>query len=453
MGGATIGEGEPSLEQRESVATLLRRSREEFGEDLRAVAHALRIRYVYLKSIEEGRFKELPGATYAVGFVRSYAEYLGLDGEEIVERFKEEVDNLDQKQELVFPTPVPEGKVPGGALILISVLLVAVAYGTWFYLSSQGKTIADLVPAVPEELLALIEDEAPATMEPSPEGDPTQAIAASDPSDLPVSTVGVDGAEMVDAGGLADAPDSGTPAAPTPNEPSDGATAVTQSSPAATVRRNGMPAMEPTVPTEGEDAPVQELTIAELTEAPLGEAAPPPEPPSAPAASAAEEASSRVTLARVIGARQEAAQTDGSPAVEPLPTAESSADESAPEPSDDSAIPPAPAMTQIAATRGREPQVYGVDNSDARIILRARQDSWVQVRDAQDGLLITRVLRSGDEYRVPNRPGLTLLTGNAGGIEIEVDGAKLSPIGPVGSVRRDVVLDPEALLQGTAIPQ
>ncbi len=76
------------LEPRESVSDILLRAREEYGQDLRSVSDSLRTRYTYLLAIEEGRFNDLPGATYAVGFVRTYADYLGLDSEEIVRRFK-----------------------------------------------------------------------------------------------------------------------------------------------------------------------------------------------------------------------------------------------------------------------------------------------------------------------------------------------------------------------------
>ena len=70
--------------------------------------------------------------------------------------------------------------------------------------------------------------------------------------------------------------------------------------------------------------------------------------------------------------------------------------------------------------------------------MNAIQDSWVQVRDAGGELLLTRVLRAGEIYRVPDEPGLTLVTGNAGGLEILVDGESLGIMGPVGKVRRDV---------------
>src|SRR3546814_7028276 len=92
--------------------------------------------------------------------------------------------------------------------------------------------------------------------------------------------------------------------------------------------------------------------------------------------------------------------------------------------------------------------VCSSDLTDARIVLRAHQDAWVQVRDREGNLLLTRVLRVGDSYQVPNQADLTLLTGNAGGLEISVDGNPLPALGPVGAVRRNIPLDPAALLGG-----
>ena len=68
-------------------------------------------------------------------------------------------------------------------------------------------------------------------------------------------------------------------------------------------------------------------------------------------------------------------------------------------------------------------------------------------------LVMTKLLRSGDTYVVPARRGLSLLTGNAGALEIEVDGKLVPSIGPVGTVRRNVALDAEKLTSGTAITQ
>jgi cytoskeleton protein RodZ len=101
----------------------------------------------------------------------------------------------------------------------------------------------------------------------------------------------------------------------------------------------------------------------------------------------------------------------------------------------------------------RQPRSYGVENASARIVLRARLDSWVQVFAADESLILTRVLQPGDSYRVPDQAGLSLVTGNAGGLEIEVDGTTLPPLGPVGAVRRGIALDAERLLTGTAMAQ
>jgi cytoskeleton protein RodZ len=120
----------------ESVAAELRRAREDLGRDLVRIAGDLKIRRVYLEAIEEGRFDDLPGTTYAVGFIRAYADHLGLDSIEIVCRFKDEVEGVNERLQLVFPTPAPESKIPSGAVLLISVLLIALAYGGWYYLSS-----------------------------------------------------------------------------------------------------------------------------------------------------------------------------------------------------------------------------------------------------------------------------------------------------------------------------
>ena len=60
---------------------MLRERRQQLQLDLDAVAEALRIKPVYLAAIEQGRTEELPGPTYAIGFIRAYANYLGFDGD------------------------------------------------------------------------------------------------------------------------------------------------------------------------------------------------------------------------------------------------------------------------------------------------------------------------------------------------------------------------------------
>ena len=114
---------------------------------------------------------------------------------------------------------------------------------------------------------------------------------------------------------------------------------------------------------------------------------------------------------------------------------------------------PPTSEAQVATVDSQAPTAFSEGNADARIVLRAKLDSWVQVRDEENNVLMTRILRMGDTYRAPNRPGLTLLTGNAGALEILVDGNIVPAIGPIGAVRRNVALDAERLLAGRAVDE
>ena len=138
----------------ESVGELLARTRLSYSQDLRHVAQALRIRYAYLNAIEKGQFNELPGTAYAVGFVRTYADFLDLDSDEIVERFKREIQGMDKHAQLHFPTPAPESSIPGGAVFLICAVVAALAYGGWFYLSDRDREVAEGISEVPDRLQA-----------------------------------------------------------------------------------------------------------------------------------------------------------------------------------------------------------------------------------------------------------------------------------------------------------
>lgn len=86
---------------------------------------------------------------------------------------------------------------------------------------------------------------------------------------------------------------------------------------------------------------------------------------------------------------------------------------------------------------------------NARIVLKARTDCWIEIKDTDSGKLVyARLLRAGDTYPVADRPGLRLLAGNAGGLDIMVDGKTLPPLGRPGAVVRNIALDPARLPEG-----
>ncbi|MFZ1413127.1 MAG: RodZ domain-containing protein [Defluviicoccus sp.] len=108
-----------------------------------------------------------------------------------------------------------------------------------------------------------------------------------------------------------------------------------------------------------------------------------------------------------------------------------------------------PRGTPTQASAGAFPPDRLVTSDSAgntRIVLKARMDCWIEIKDTGSGKLIyARLLRAGDTYPVADRPGLRLLAGNAGGLDIMVDGRTLPPLGRPGAVVRNIALDPAGL--------
>ncbi|GAB5470620.1 MAG: hypothetical protein Kilf2KO_36500 [Rhodospirillales bacterium] len=344
-----------------TVGALLAQTRAGFGQDVEEVSSALRIRPVFLKAIEEGRYNDLPGLTYGVGFVRSYAHYLGLDVDDCVDRFKDEAAGIERTPNLVFPAPVQEAKVPTGAIILVSLILVGLAYLVWTYVSRDAEPPASPVAETP----ALANDS---------------------------STVAETGSSAIASGAELIAADSA------------GVTAKSEGS-----------------------ADAAGGTIA---------------PPS-PASGGEGGAASTVALAEGTAAETQAAGGDA--ATGGSATASSGA---LPIEGTGQAIVFSEAASNLqpaAVGEGAESSATATPFTGPRVVLRATQDSWVQIRDAGNTSIFTRVLRSGDTYEVPDQAGLTLLTGNAGGLDITVDGQEIPKLGRSGQVRRNVSLDPDTL--------
>jgi cytoskeleton protein RodZ len=71
------------------IGSSLRTAREHQELELSAVERETRIRTKYLEALEEERFDVLPGTAYVKGFLRTYADFLGLDGPRFVDEFNE----------------------------------------------------------------------------------------------------------------------------------------------------------------------------------------------------------------------------------------------------------------------------------------------------------------------------------------------------------------------------
>ena len=130
----------------------LREARLRGGYSLSDAAHVLRIQEHYLEALEEGRFDQIPGTTYIIGFLRSYSGFLGLDPDEIIDAFKREQGLGTKEPRLAFPSPSDSSPKPKFWLILLVLVLAGLAYGGWQYQSTGGQIATDLVDDVSTKL-------------------------------------------------------------------------------------------------------------------------------------------------------------------------------------------------------------------------------------------------------------------------------------------------------------
>jgi cytoskeleton protein RodZ len=127
----------------DSVAFLFRRERIVRMRRLSEIADELKIREFYLQALEDGAFEDLPEGTYACGFVRAYADLLGLDSAEIVARFRaERGDGSAIAPPPAFLSENREARAPSGTIVLLSLLLVASTYAGWLYRSGGDDSPA-----------------------------------------------------------------------------------------------------------------------------------------------------------------------------------------------------------------------------------------------------------------------------------------------------------------------
>ena len=279
MSAETLGIDEDKGFTELPVGEILRRTRVHYGQSLEDIEAHTRIRANQVQALEEGDVEQLPARVYAIGFVRSYAEHLGLDGDHMVRLFKEQAIEKVPEVEIYSAANADDTSSPPIWLVITSVVFVLIAAAVWSNSWTQEREVVEVIPAVPDT----IQDSA--------------------------------------FGGSAK-----------PKEDS----------------------------ADSEEG-------AEIAEE---------------------------------GVAEEAAESD---MAEPV----------------------------IPAQKG--------------IILNIRKNSWVEIRDRSGKRLISRVLKTGDQYFVPDRPDLSMSIGNASGVEVQIDGVVMRPLGKDAEVKRRIPLDADFL--------
>ena len=125
------------------IGTSLREARTRRRIEFAQAEQATKIRGKYLRALEDERFEVLPSQTYVKGFLRTYADYLGLDGQLYVDEFNSRfVAGDDGDYRVARRSPPPqEGRLQRNAIVFALVaitVVIVVVVSAWTALGGKA---------------------------------------------------------------------------------------------------------------------------------------------------------------------------------------------------------------------------------------------------------------------------------------------------------------------------
>jgi len=460
-----------SSEEDTTVGALLRSRRLRQGENLEQIAKVLRIKHSYLQAIENNQHEDLPGTIYATGFIRTYAEYLGFEGEQIIKKVKAEVNELTESPKLVFPSLIPEDGIPGGAVVVIGLLIACLGYFTWYWTTSSDYFVADSVPTIPKELAKETNKQ---PVEPSLTANNTlveasSAVAATTETPQTTSPNNLTPKQHLSLrSGFPKTNRNADENATAPDTPKILANELTQAE--TTIKKGKLPLANPRS-QEFQEKIVEEKENLSTVSPLEPENADTNRPPGNQLALQKidkiipNETSTEVNPRKEISLDTEANKIPiaSNNAAKPNPV-QAAFDDNVP---DTLTNLPDRENIQIAALPNAASRLServrivkpSINNKpplafkkDSRIKIIAKNTSWIQLRNIRENrIILSKVLPTGQSYNVPNIKYLSLMTGNAGALKITVDGKTVPNIGKLGEVRRKILMEPESLKLGRAV--
>lgn len=116
----------------------LRRERQKQGISIETVSKVLNIRPSFVEALENNDYSVFPAEVYGVGFLRSYGNYLGLKGDKVIQKYKEQISKKDTDG--ILPVKAEKDVLPQKKLISISIVLVFVVLVVSLYIGQSDKS-------------------------------------------------------------------------------------------------------------------------------------------------------------------------------------------------------------------------------------------------------------------------------------------------------------------------
>jgi cytoskeleton protein RodZ len=88
---------------------------------------------------------------------------------------------------------------------------------------------------------------------------------------------------------------------------------------------------------------------------------------------------------------------------------------------------------------------FATEEGESRLMLKAKAAVWVRIEDQAGNVIMTQMLRQGDTFKVPNRPGLVVIARDGGALAYMIDGKEKGILGPPGEILVGKSLDLKSL--------
>jgi cytoskeleton protein RodZ len=130
---------------------IFKQRREALGLDLREISNTLRIKYAYLKALEDGDMANLPPEVYVKGYIHEYAKVLNIDPEPVISSYMQLISQPEPAQSKPSGETTQSKKRKTGYVLIPALLILVAIFITYLQKPSTTRTAESPVPPVGSE--------------------------------------------------------------------------------------------------------------------------------------------------------------------------------------------------------------------------------------------------------------------------------------------------------------
>ena len=166
----------------ENASLDLKSEREKRNISLDKIAAETRISLRYLQSIEEGRFKDLPGGVYNRAFIKAYCESLNLDPEQVLKQYDalQTAPSQEKRPQTIIPSSEPDTFSRKVSVIVWVLILVAAISGTYLGRGWIAETFSSYFSQKKAEEIPVTVENPQAVKSPRTEADLQVSVPSAD---------------------------------------------------------------------------------------------------------------------------------------------------------------------------------------------------------------------------------------------------------------------------------